>query len=58
MHAKSLKRFKKKNLEEYHDLYVQSDTLLLSDVFNNFPKMCLETYGLHLAHFLSIPGLV
>ena len=29
-------RFKLENLGDYHDLYVQSDTLLLADVFNNF----------------------
>ena len=29
------KRFKLNNLGEYHNLYVQSDTLLLADVFEN-----------------------
>ena len=51
------KRFKLKNLGEYHDLYVQSDTLLLADVFENFRNTCLKVYELHLAHFLSLPGL-
>ena len=51
------KRFKLKNLREYHDLYVQSDTLLLADVFENFRNKCLEVYELDPAHFLSLPGL-
>ena len=51
------KRFQLKNLGEYHDLYVQSDTLLLADVFENFGNKCLEVYELDPAHFLSLPGL-
>ena len=49
--------FKLKNLGEYHDLYVQSDTLLLADVFENFRNTCLKVYELDPAHFLSLPGL-
>ena len=51
------KRFKLKILGEYHDLYVQSDTLLLADVFENFRNMFIEVYELDPAHFLSLPGL-
>ena len=50
-------KFKLNNLGDYHDLYVQSDTLLLADVFENFRDMCLKEYELDLAHFLSFPGL-
>ena len=31
--------FKIKILREYHDLYVQSDTLLLPDIYGNFKNM-------------------
>ena len=46
-----------KNLGEYHDLYVQSDILLLADVFENFRNMCLKIYELNPAKFLSALGL-
>ena len=36
------KDFEMKDLGEYHDLYVQSDILLLTDVFANFRNMCLK----------------
>ena len=49
--------FRIKNLGEYHDLYVQSDTLLLADVFENFRDNCMEIYELDTAHFLPAPGL-
>ena len=45
-----------KNLGDYHDLYVQSDTLLLADVFENFRSKCLEIYEIDPAHFLTAPG--
>ena len=38
------KDFEINNLGEYHDLYVQSDTLLLADVFENFQNMFLKMY--------------
>ena len=53
----AFKRFKLKNLGEYHELYVQSDTSLLADVFENFKNACLKVYKLDPAHFLSLPGL-
>ena len=36
---------------------LQSDTLLLADVFENFRNMCHEIYELHPAHFLFTPRL-
>ena len=46
-----------KHLGDYQDLYVQSDTLLLADVFENFRNMCIKVYELDPAHFLYAPGL-
>ena len=45
--------FEIKSLGECHDLYVQSDMLLLEDVFENFRNMSLEIYGLDPAYFVS-----
>ena len=57
-HAKRLcKIFNNKNIGDYHDLYVNSDTLLLADVFENFRNKCIEIYELDPAHFLSAPVL-
>ena len=51
-HVKKLwEAFEIKNLVEYHDLYVQCDTFLLSDVFENFRNKCIEIYELDPAHF-------
>ena len=48
---KVFEKFKLKNLGNYYDLYVQSDTLLLADVFENFKNKCIEMYELDPAHF-------
>ena len=57
-HAKRIyKDFEIENLGENHDLYVQSDALLLADVIENFRKMCLDIYELNPARFPSAPGL-
>ena len=49
--------FEIRNLGEYHDLYVQTDTLLLADVYEKFRDKCIEIYGLDPSYFLSAPGL-
>ena len=47
-----------KNCGKYHDLYAQSDTLLLADVFENFRDKCNKIYELDPVYFVSAPGLV
>ena len=46
LHAckKVYKDFEIKKLGEYHDLYIQGNTLFLAHVFENFWNMCLEIY--------------
>ena len=58
MHTKTVcNDFEIKHFGEYHDLYVESDTLLIADVFENFRNMCLEIYKVDSLKFLSAPGL-
>ena len=47
------KNFEINNVWEYHDFYVQSHTLLLPDLFENFRNMCLKTCKLDPAKFSS-----
>ena len=46
-----------RNLGEYHNLYLQTDVILLTNVFEMFGSTCLWHYGLDLTHFYSAPGL-
>ena len=54
---KMFKELKLKNLGDHHDLYVESNTLLSTDVFENFRNKFIEIYELDPAHFLSARGL-
>ena len=58
-HARRVwKDFEIKHLGEYHDLYFQSATLFLVDVFENFRNLCIEIYELNPVNFFfSVPGL-
>ena len=57
MQKRVIQNLNNKDLGDYHDFYVQSDTLLLADVFENFRNKCIEIYELDPAHFLSAPEL-
>ena len=58
MHAQKVwEVFEIRDLGEYHNLFVRTDTLLLADVSENFRNMCLEIYGLDPVYFVSAPEL-
>ena len=55
-HAQKVQKvFNIKNLGEYHDLYVQSDTTQLADTFEQFRNVCLKEYKLDGAYFCTTP---
>ena len=56
-HVKRVWRtFKMKNLGDLCDLYVASDVLLLSAVFQKYREECLESYGLDSLWYFTCPG--
>ena len=57
-HARNVwKEFGTRNMGEYHDLYLRTDTILLANVFESFRSVCMDNYGLDPAHFYTAPGL-
>ena len=53
MLKKVWKTFKIKTMGEHHDLYLGSDVLLLTDVFENFRKTCMQYYKLDPCHYFT-----
>ena len=51
------KDFESKNLGKYHELYAQSDTLLLAAYLRTLKKRVFKIYELDPACFLSVSGL-
>ena len=49
--------FDLKNMGDYHDSYLETDVILLANVFESFRKVCLDNYRLDPAHFYTAPGL-
>ena len=57
-HARKVFRvFKCQNLEDYHNLYLKCDTLLLPCFFEEFRQISHQTYGLDCAHHFIASNL-
>ena len=57
-HAKNVwTTFECRKMQDYHDLYLLSDVLLLADIFEKFRCDSQALYGLEPVHYYSLPGL-
>ena len=50
--------FRIDNLRQYHDHYLLSDVLLLTDVFENFRNTIFNNHRLDCLHFVTLPSLL
>lgn len=51
------RHFQCKNMLDYSNLYLKTDVMLLTDVFENFRGVCIKTYDLDPAQYYTAPGL-
>ena len=49
--------FQMHSLQDYHNLYLLQDVLLLDDVLLAFRDVCMKTYQLDPCHYYTAPGL-
>ena len=57
-HAQKVWRdFKMEHFQDYHNLYNETDVLLLADVFESFRNICIENYKLDPAYYYTAPSL-
>ncbi len=46
--------FQMRDMEDYHNLYLKTDVLLLADVFETFRGVAREKYGLDPLHYITL----
>ena len=49
--------FNCQTFKDYHELYLTTDVLLLTDIFEEFRSMCVKEYRLDPAHYISLPSM-
>ena len=49
-------KFDMRTLGDYSDLYMKTDIMLLTCIFESFRETCHKTYGLDPGHYYTIPG--
>ena len=57
-HAQKVwKEFDCKNLGDYHDIYLKTDVLVLTDIWTKFRETSMKYYKLDPSHYVSSPAL-